>query len=443
MHVAALLWLLQDAPKPVEKKETVLAIVGADVHTVTKGTLRAATVIIRESKIARIGANLEIPEGATKIEAKGLQLYPGWVAATASGIGAGFGGGGKIADTVDPFTLQFQLAVACGVTSVFHDDGSGRWGGGGFGKGNAALRLTPGEIDKMVWAEPAALDFSSWTRLNPVQRGETLDRFRQAREYIEKLRDFEKRRGENKLAKDEKEPQRPGGLDDHIALLRGDYRARMYASTWSQIEDVLELLDAYPSIRVVLIGAEEAWIAPEELARRNVMCVIDPRSIPRKDKMQNRPNGGTIELAAKLKKGGVKFAIVPPTPSIDTDGIAGRDLMTLPWDAGFGIRGGLDEQTALEAITITAAEIAGIGDKVGSIEEGKEADLILVNGDPFHYKTMVQKTIVAGKVVYEKEKSPFFAHVRPKAAPVSAPAPSKAEGPKPEEPKKPDEPKKP
>ena len=76
------------------------------------------------------------------------------------------------------------------------------------------------------------------------------------------------------------------------------------------------------------------------------------------------------------------------------------------------MRGGLDEQTALEAITITAAEICGVETRVGSLEEGKDADVVVLDGDPFDYRTFVDMTFVNGKLLYEKSKSPYFSHLK-------------------------------
>ena len=86
--------------------------------------------------------------------------------------------------------------------------------------------------------------------------------------------------------------------------------------------------------------------------------------------------------------------------------------MTLPLEAAFAISGGLDEQTALEAITITPAQLLGVDDRVGSLQPGKDADIIILDGDPFHYNTFVQTTIINGKVLYEKQKSSYFSHIQ-------------------------------
>jgi cytosine/adenosine deaminase-related metal-dependent hydrolase len=86
----------------------------------------------------------------------------------------------------------------------------------------------------------------------------------------------------------------------------------------------------------------------------------------------------------------------------------------LPMEAAFAVRGGLPEAAALEAITIGAARVLGLEGRIGSIEEGKDGDFIVCDGDLLHYNTLVQWTIVNGRVAYDKEKESLFAHIRPR-----------------------------
>ena len=170
----------------------------------------------------------------------------------------------------------------------------------------------------------------------------------------------------------------------------------------------MELVDEF-GIKIIIEDAIEGWIVVEEIARRDVCVIITPRQKQRPNEDISGPSGSTLENATILKKAGVKFAIVPPDASFTTWGIAGRDLITLPMEAAFAVSGGLDEQTALEAITITAAEIIGVADRVGSLQVGKDADIIILDGHPFHHKTFVQLTFVNGKILYDKKKSTYFA----------------------------------
>jgi imidazolonepropionase-like amidohydrolase len=415
-------------------EERVTALEGADVYTVTRGVVRGGTVLVRGERIERVGLRVEIPEGATRVDLRGLRLYPGWIAASARGIGGQIRG--KAADSLDPFDLSMELATASGVTSCYLESG----GAFGFffrglrplpsGGTTAVIRHTLGQLDGMVWFEPGAIEMTAdWVGASPSKRQDVLEKFQKARAYLSAKKDYEQRKAAGKLKKDEKEPARPGDADVQVKLLSGETRARMQARTWSEIRAALDLVEAYP-FRLTLIGAEEGWVRPEEISRAGVRCIIDPRSQLDPPRTSGRPGGSTIELAAILHRAGVKLAIVPPQAEIDTDGIAGRDLMTLPLAAAFAIRGGLSEQAALEGITIAAAEIVGIDEQVGSIEEGKQADLIVLDGDPFHYESFVLKSFVAGREVYDKDKAPFFRHIRPRPIRVTAPPP-KAEAPAP------------
>ena len=90
----------------------------------------------------------------------------------------------------------------------------------------------------------------------------------------------------------------------------------------------------------------------------------------------------------------------------------GNDLNTPHFDAAFAVRGGLDNRKALRTITLDAARVIGADRRIGSIEPGKDADLLILDGDPLHYKTFPEIAIVNGKIVYEKDKEPFYSHIK-------------------------------
>jgi imidazolonepropionase-like amidohydrolase len=93
----------------------------------------------------------------------------------------------------------------------------------------------------------------------------------------------------------------------------------------------------------------------------------------------------------------------------------GQDLNTPNVDAAYAVRGGLENRKALRTLTLDAANIMGVGDRIGSLEAGKDADILILDGDPLHYSTFVTTAIVNGKVVYEKGKEALYRHIsRPK-----------------------------
>jgi hypothetical protein len=234
------------------------------------------------------------------------------------------------------------------------------------------------------------------------------DRLRTAKEYQDKLTAYE---ADRKAGKQTMEPRRPVGIDDYLSLVRKERALRVAASDVSDIRWALRLVDDF-GVKMIISPATEAWIIADEIAKRDVSLIITVRSRVSADERKNGPSGASTESGAILKKAGVRFALIPPSAGFSTGGQLGRDLLTYPLEAAFAIRGGLDEQTALEAITIEPARILGIADRVGSIEEGKDADILILNGDPLDYRTFSERTYVNGKLLYEKDKSTFFDYVK-------------------------------
>jgi imidazolonepropionase-like amidohydrolase len=389
----------------VAADEQVTAIQGGDLYTITSGIIKNGTILIKDGKIWRIGQNIEIPKNAKVIDAKGKVVMPGLVAAAANVAIAGYGSINKIGDSLDPFHYSVSLALASGVTTAFVPKG-GPSGQNPIGGTNAVIKTTYGDLDNMLIKEPVvqAVEFSNrqWLR-----KTNFLLNLQKAQTYLRKLAEYQKAKGQSEKAD---EPKKPSGIDAYIRLLRREMPAALSATTADDILAALELVDEF-GIRMILAGAVEGWIVAEEIAKRDVSVIITPREKRRPNEDISAPSGSTLENAAILKKAGVKFAIVPPTKAFTTWGGAGQDLMTLPMSAAFAVSGGLDEQTALEAITITAAEILGVADRVGSLQVGKDADIIILDGHPFHYNTFVQFTLINGKVLYDKKKSTYFSHI--------------------------------
>jgi len=392
---------------PLSADRPVAAIKGGDLYTITSGIIRNGTILIKDGKISRIGQNIEVPKNARVIDARGKVVMPGLVAATAEVGVSGSANINKIADSLDPFDYNVSLALASGITTAFVSRGRPP-GSDPIAGTNAVIKTTYGDLDNMLLREPVAenvsLSRSLWMR-----KTNFLQNLRKARDYLQKL-DADK--GAPDKAKRPQEIKKPSGVDAYIRLLRRQLPARLSGTTAADILGTLELVDEF-GIRIIIEDAIEGWIVAEEIAKRNVSVIITPRQKRRPNEDISGPSGSTLENAAILKKAGVKFAVVPPDASFTTWGVAGRDLMALPMEAAFAVSGGLDEQTALEAITITAAEIIGVADRVGSLQVGKDADIIILDGHPFHHKTFVELTLINGKILYDKKKSIYFSHITP------------------------------
>ena len=197
-----------------------------------------------------------------------------------------------------------------------------------------------------------------------------------------------------------------------LAALRRELPVRLPAVRQDDIRDALRLARDY-RLKVVLESCLEAWILPEAIAREGATAVVTPRWKSSDPRIEG-PNGGNIRVAGILDGAGARFCLLPPGgfggpgDGLRLGGLAGRDLLTYPLEGAFAVRGGAGEAAVLRALTLGAAEALGVDDRIGSIAPGKDADLILLDGDPLHYRTMVDLAMIEGKVLYERSKSEFF-----------------------------------
>ena len=200
-----------------------------------------------------------------------------------------------------------------------------------------------------------------------------------------------------------------------LAVLEGETLAKFNANGRDDLLGIARLAQEF-GFRPVIEGCVEGWTVADELGRAGAMAIVTARDRRAKDERLASAGGSSIENAALLHKAGVPVAIVPASEGVDLGGIVGRDIMHLTIEAGFAIRGGLSTQAALESITIVPARMLGIAHRVGTLQPGKDCDLVVTDGDLLHYQTFVQYAVVDGKVVYDKEKELFFAHIRPRPA---------------------------
>lgn len=384
-----------------------LAVIGGDVYTVTDGVHRGATVLCKDGVIVAVGSDLRVPEGARTVDATGMRVYPGLVAVNTSGVVRADARG---LDNHDPYALQQDLALTGGLTTVEN--------------GGAVVKLKRGSLDGIIVGE------TGWERMD-VAPGNTRGR-RETYAGLEKARDFLRQRAAYEAAKKAgaaegmAEPD-PKTVDRrYLGLLEGDSIAYFRADRLGDLVAVCELLESYP-MQAVIDGGREAWAIAGRIGRTGARMILIPRDKDWADDALNRPSGWSIENARILWEHGVEFSILPAdTPyggvrgrGVSTGGIGGRDLVTLPIAAAFAIRGGLPQDAALRALTIDAARILGVADRIGSLEPGKDADLIVCDGDLFHYRTFVQWAVIDGEVIYDKQKMPYFAHVRPREQPTA------------------------
>lgn len=383
-----------------EEKEEILAIIGGDIYTGTGALLREATLIAREGKITEIGYDLDIPEDAERVDATGMRVYPGLVVTSSSGL---LGGTGDLRDTIDPFNSNMILGLASGITTT--------------GIGSSAVKLKRFEIEGAVLEDNRELQSITWSNNNPGGKTKARDKMRAAAEYLRKKREWEKKVKEDKELE---EPSKRGIDNASLQILTGEKKARFSANNRSELLGIAHFAQEF-GFEPIIEGGGEAWTVADELGRAGATVILNPRYRRWKDESLVRDGGSSIENAAKLYAAGCQIAVLPGSKGISLGGIVGRDMMHLTIEAGFAVRGGLSEKAAIEAITIVPARVMGISHRVGSLEVGKDADVIITDGDLLHYQTFVQYAFVDGKLAYDKQEELYFAHIRPRPETELAP----------------------
>ena len=390
----------EDEEEEEEEPEELLAIIGGDIYTGTGAFLRGATLLSRDGKIEEIGYDVDIPEEAKRIDATGMRLYPGLVVTTSSGL---LGGSGDLRDSINPFSQNMILGLAAGITTT--------------GAGSTAVKLKRFEIEGAVIEDGRQLQSIPWSNRNPSGKSKTREKFKAAAKYLREFKTWEKE------VKDDKELEEPSkrGIDTtSLAVLRGEKTPKFNSSSRSELLGIARLAQEF-GFSPVIEGAAEGWTIADELGRANATVIINPRYRRWKDESLVRDGGSSIENAAILHKAGCQIVVLPSSRGISLGGIVGRDIMHLTIEAGFAVRGGLSETAAIESITMAPARVMGISHRVGSLEVGKDADVIVTDGDLLHYQTFVQYAVVDGKIAYDKEEELYFAHIRPRPESELAP----------------------
>jgi imidazolonepropionase-like amidohydrolase len=165
-------------------------------------------------------------------------------------------------------------------------------------------------------------------------------------------------------------------------VLKGQVPLAIQANRASDLLAAMRLADEF-KLRLVLVGAAEGWMVAEQLARAKVPVVVKPlTNIPGFDSL-----GATLENAARLARAGVTVALA----SFDT-----QNARNLRQETGNAIANGLDRDAALQAVTLTPARLWGVADHVGSIDVGKDADLVVWSGDPFELTAGAERVFIKG-----------------------------------------------
>ena len=394
------------------------------VHPVTGPNIENTSVLVVDGKISEIGAKITAPKTTRVIEGKGLHVYPGMInSATEVGMSE-ISSIRESADTneIGQFDPQLHAAIAFnpssehipvtranGITSVMvmpatAGGGEGRRGGGGGQviSGQAGLMHLDGwTSEEMAINRSAAMEFKfPAIQSVPARFAEMAQAMGMQRTtYAESKRSYEKALIETheffeqarhyQKAKAAKEASLKTDLrfDAMIPVLEGKTPVMMMVTKSKSIKDAVEFGEK-EKIKMVLAGVDEFGDYAAKLKEKNIPVICGPTlELPNNE---DDPYDQKSTLPGQLYKAGVKIAFA----TFDV-----QFARNLPYQAATAVAYGLPYDEALKAVTINPAEIFGVADKIGSVEKGKWADLILTDGDPLETKTQIKHMFIKGHEV--------------------------------------------
>ena len=397
------------------------AITNARIYTVSGAVIENGTVVIQEGKFAAVGAGVSIPGGAERIDGKGLSVFPGMIdAGTNLGlaeIGQGanatvdmaevgsMNANAKAFKAINPHTSHVNVTRVNGITTVMSRPT------GGVVSGQATLINLNGSTQAEMAVDPIAglvvnfpritqfgggfgggggggfggggqpIDFNEAVRRRDTQIDELKKIFRDAANYGRAVEAY---------AKDKTLPAVPTnlGLEALIPYVRGEKTIFFTVERDRDIRAVAKFVGEL-KVKGIILGGQEAWKAADDLKKNNIPVIYTHiYSLPVRE---DDPYDSFFEAPSKMHQAGIKFAI--------STGDQGAEVRDLPYQAGMAGAFGLSKEEALKSVTLYPAQILGVGNKLGSIETGKMANVVVTDGDLLDPRTNIKYLFIEGRLL--------------------------------------------
>ncbi|MGE3489007.1 MAG: amidohydrolase family protein [Vicinamibacterales bacterium] len=384
----------------------VVAVINARIFPISGPVIERGTLVVRGNRIEAVGANIPVPAGAQVIDAKGGELYPGFIdARTAVGLSEP---GARGFEDVNEM-LEINAAVKAQVAFQIDSDAIP------VARVNGVTTVAVVPTGGLVGGQVAVMNLDGWTweeatlqpvagvsfQFPPIVRsgfGGNADANRKF-EDLKKERDAKVQRVEELIARarsygaiPEAERTTDWNLAALVPVAQGRQPLFVAADTDGDIREAVAFADR-AGVKIVIMGGLEAPRVAPLLKSKNIPVVLG--SVLTLPLREDDHHAATYRAAGELAQAGVQFAF-------GTDGAANNRL--LPYEAAISVAWGLDRDRALKAMTLDAATILGVADRVGSLEAGKLANFFIATGDPMEMKTRFTHVFINGKNVGLRSK---------------------------------------
>jgi imidazolonepropionase-like amidohydrolase len=398
-------------PRPV-------AIRGGTILPISGPAIPNGTIVLQGGKIVALGSNAAVPRDAEIVDATGKTVMPGLIdAMTSLGFAAtdlnepgnSFTPELRAIEAFNPFgtfgsgkpgPIRMKESLSGGVTTMYIAPADAAVIGGQ----GAVVKTAGDDLTSLILREPAAIDMAlgepprkaaSSKQRDPSTRMAEVAMLRQT---LVKAQEYDRNRTQNpSLARDL-------GMEALVKLLKRELPARLQANSATDIRSALSVAQEF-GLDLIIDGGAAAYEYRQTLSSRKIPVILGQISHPfvSNEEIPDRADYPPVDegTAAKLWAAGVKTAIASFSRAFGTLAPAGSSKWLL-LDASIAAGYGLSPEQVLQSVTLVPAEILGVSTRVGSLEPGKDADVIVLDGPPLSMKTWVERVYVGGVLVHRR-----------------------------------------
>lgn len=376
-----------------------LLIKNGTLHTAVSPEAIQADLLIEDGKISEIASDIPAADDCRIVDAEGLQIYPGFIDAHChigmDGSGIGYEGRDyneyndpvtpqlRAQDGINPFDAALLEAAKAGITTIGTGPGSSNPIGGTF----VAIKTVGKRVDKMIVKAPVAMKCAFGENPKRCYQNKGISsRMTNASLIREALSKAKLYQAKKEAAGDDisKLPAYDAKMEALIPVLEKKIPLKAHAHQANDLFTALRIAREF-DLPITLEHVTEGHLIADELAAENVPLAVGPTlTHASKFELQNK----SWETPGVLANAGCQVSIITDAPVIPQH--------YLPICAGFAVKAGMSEYDALKAITINPAKHLGIEDRVGSIESGKDADLVICSGNPFSIENSISYVFIEG-----------------------------------------------